>query len=199
MLTVQLILEVTVNVFGASVAVKLNAFGDTSRVGLTPDCATLTVRGCKPGLLTDTEAVRCSVPVLAVAVTESVPLLAPDDGEIASQSAFLLTVQLVLEATVSCFGVSEAAKLSDGGVTSSRGAALIDTGTVRGVRMPKPLTVIVAERSADSVFAAARIVTVAFLAPFDGVTVIHAASLDTSQSIVFELTVNDCSPPSNEK
>ena len=47
-LTVQLMLEVTVNAFGESVAAKLNEPGDTCKIGLTPDCVTLTVRGCKP-------------------------------------------------------------------------------------------------------------------------------------------------------
>ena len=173
--------ELTVKVLGESVAVKLNEVGDTCKVGLIPDCVTLTVRGVRSWVLTETMPERCSVLVWVAAVTEIVPLFFPDVGLTVSQSAFLLTVQFVFEVTVSCFGVSEAAKLTLGGVTVNKGAAPIDTGMVCGGRMPVPVMVIVAVRFSVASFAWARTVTVPFFAPDDGVIVIHEVSQSSFQ------------------
>ena len=191
--------ELTVNVLGESVAEKLNEVDDTCKVGFIPDCVTLTVRGVRSWVLTETVPERCSVLVWAAAVTEIVPLFVPDVGLTVSQSAFLLTVQVVLEATVNSFGVSVALKLSVGGVTVSKGAEPIDTGMVRGGRMPVPVMVSVAVRFSVASFAWARTVTVPFFAPDDGVIVTHEASLSSLHAFVLESIVSVCSSPLNGK
>ena len=198
-LTVQLMLEATVNVFGESVAAKINAFVDTCNTGVIPACVMLTVRGVRPSLVMERELVRCSTLVLAAAVTMRTPLLAPDIGFVDSQDELLPTVQLVLAVMFSCFGESEAVKLKEGGVTISKGAASMDTGMIFGVKIPVPVIVIVAERVSVSLFDVAFTLTVALLAPVVGVIVTHEASQLIFHELVLESIVNDCSSPEKGK
>ena len=147
-------------------------------------------------------AVREVAPVLAEAVTFTVPSLEPDDGETVSHEASLLpTVQLVLEAIVNdC--CSPAAEKSIEVVEMYRAGVSVAATccvmlTVRD-DTPDPLTVTVAVREEAPVLAAAVMVTVPLFEPLAGETVSHEASLPTSQ-LVFELMLNDCCSPAAEK
>ena len=80
--------------------VKLSEVADTVKVGLSvaPGCVTLMVRGVMPVPLTVIVAVRCVVPVLVEAMTVTVPLFAPEDGETVNHvGASCATVQFVFE------------------------------------------------------------------------------------------------------
>ena len=87
LLTVQFIFEVMSKVLLSAMEVKLSEVADTVKVGLSvePDCVRLMVWEVTPAPLTVIVAVRCVVPVLAAALTVTVPLFAPEDGEKVSQ------------------------------------------------------------------------------------------------------------------
>ena len=95
--TVQFVLEVMLNDCCPETEEKLSAFGDTVSVGVAPACVTLMVCAVTPVPLTVIVAVRCVVPVLAAAVTVTVPLFVPVDGETVSHVSLLPTVQFVFE------------------------------------------------------------------------------------------------------
>ena len=79
--------------------IKLSVVADNIKLGLAalPDCVTLMVCTVTPVPLTVIVAVRCVVPVLAAAVTVTVPLFVPEDGETVSHVSLLPTVQFVFE------------------------------------------------------------------------------------------------------
>lgn len=97
-LTVQLILDVTVNVSASPAAAKLSGSNEMDKAGVgAAACVTLTVRAVTPVPLTVIVAVRGVVAVLEVVVTVIVPLLLPEVGVMVAQAASLFTVQLVLD------------------------------------------------------------------------------------------------------
>jgi len=116
LLTVQLILEATVNVFCSPDARNSRDVSDTVKTGATPICVTLMVCELTPCtlLLTVMVAVREAVIVLAVAVTVIMPLFVPEEDDTVSQDeASLPTVHLSLELMESVFDSLDEAKFNE--------------------------------------------------------------------------------------
>ena len=112
LLTVQFVLEVTVNVFDSPDSAKFSEVADTDRVGVAlPDCVMSRVFVIPPPL-TVMVAVLELVPVLATAVTVTVALPLPEDGDTVSQVADpLTTVQFVFDEIVKVFCSPDAKKV----------------------------------------------------------------------------------------
>ena len=112
--TVQLVLEVIINVFCWLSDVKLIELVEIINSVLVelPDCKTVMVCAVTPVALTVMVAVRAVAAVLAEAVTVTVALFVPEAGETVSHvGALLLTVQSVLDVTVKDCSCPAVAKL----------------------------------------------------------------------------------------
>ena len=122
--------------------------------------------------LTVIVAVRCVVPVFAAALTVTVPLFAPEDGEkVSHEGASLMTVQFVLEVMLKdCCTASDVKVIVFVDKTNEYTAPVCVTLMVCEVT-PVPLMVIVAVRCIVSALAVAVTVTVPLFAPEDGETV----------------------------
>ena len=127
-------------------------------------CVMLTVCGVTPVPATVTVVVRGLVPVLAAAVTVTVPLLLPEAGDIVAHESLLLTVQSVLAVIINDCCPPDAVKLSSVGSTVSVGIGVEVAPSCVMVTVcdatPVPLTVTVAVRWLVPVFSAATIPTV---------------------------------------
>ena len=141
-------------------------------------------------------AVRCDTDELAVALTVTVPLFEPEDGEAVSQDvALLLTVHLVSEVMDNSFCPLAAEKLKEF-VDTVKDAA--DCVTLMVCMMSPPVTVMVAVRCEADVFPAAVTVTVPFSEPEFGETVSQDVSLLLTVQFTLDVTVKDLSSPENE-
>ena len=91
-------------------------YSDKVRVGVA--CAggswvTLIVRGVTPVPLIVIVAVRCAVPIMAEALTVTVPLLEPVAGETDSHVSLLLTVQFIFDVMSNVLFSAAEVKLSE--------------------------------------------------------------------------------------
>ena len=193
-------LDVILNVCCSPTAEKSIVVVDMCRAGVSEAaacCVTVTARVGAPTPLTVMVAIRGDAPVLAAAVTVTVPLSAPPVGETISQPASLPTVQFVLEATVKifCSPTSEKSRIlvETVKVNVSATVACCVTLTVRDVT-PVPLMVMVAVRDDTPVLAAATTVTVPLSEPEAGVMVSHDALLPTVQLTLDVMLKVRCSP-----
>jgi hypothetical protein len=166
--------------------VKLMLAGDTVSVAAgAAACETETVCVLPPPVRV-TVPLR-ALPVLAAAVTETVPLLLPEAGETVIHESDLVTDQFVLDVTEILFDSPDEVKLMLAGdmVSVAAGAAACETETV--CVLPSPVRVTVPVRALP-VLAAAVTETVPLLLPEVGETVIHESDLETDQ---FELDVTE--------
>ena len=123
-------------------------------------------------LLTVIVAVRCVVPVLAVALTVTVPLFAPEVGETVNHvGASFATVQLVFEVMLNDCCPASDVKLSEVVDSAKDGKVPSCVTLMVCVITPVASTVIVAVRCVMSVFSVAVTVSVPLFAPVAGETV----------------------------
>ena len=103
LLTVQLVLVSIVSDFSSADDEKLMAVSETDNEATNPPCFTLTERTMSPPL-TVRVAVRCDLSLFSKAVTLTVPLFEPDNGETLSQEGSLfVTFHFTFDSTVNEF------------------------------------------------------------------------------------------------
>ena len=183
--TVQLVLEVIINVLFSPPAAKFMEAVDRVKVE-APACVTAMVCEFAPAL-TVIVPVRCP-DVLAEALTVNVPEVVPEVGVSVSHVAEpLSTVQLVLELMVTVRLSAAVRKVSEEWETFNDEA---DWLRVMVRVIPPPLTVIVAVRAVWPVLLSAVIWTVPLFEPDVGVTVNHVSEPFVTVQSVFDSIVN---------